>query len=125
MNRATTKASTTHMVTQVRCDTQGMPTGTQLCPHCSLEEGRAWTTCDHLHKFGPEQCFSRPGGPLQGLTGPTREARRKELVHELFARLPGIIAKGKAEPKAAATAAAAKAKAVPEAKAVKAKTKAA
>jgi hypothetical protein len=66
VKRTAAKSSTTHMVTRIRCDTRGMPPGTQLCPHCSLEEGRAWTTCDHLHKFGPEQCFSRPGGPLQG-----------------------------------------------------------
>ena len=84
-----------------------------------------WNQCDHLHKFGPEQCFSRPGGPLQGLTGPAREARRKELVHELFARLPRHNRQGKGRAKGRAKAAAAKAEAVPEAKAVKAKAKAA
>ena len=77
------------------------------------------TTC--TSKFGPEQCFSRPGGPLQGLTGQTRETKRKELLNELFARSPGTNARGRAEPKAAAKAAAAETEAAPEAKAVKAK----
>ena len=97
--KKTKKASTTHMVTRIRCDTRGMPAGTQLCPHCSLDEERKWTQCNHLQKYGPEQCFSRPNGPLQGLTGPAREAKRKQLLDEHFARSPRRPRQGKGRTK--------------------------